>query len=255
MRNLISSQRRSTEKRAALVTGASRGIGFAIAERLADEGFDLTISARNDERLVNAAVLLRERGGRVEVQRADMAVEDDVIALADAHLRSFDRMDVLVLAAGIGGSGELATYPLSRLDVQMSVNLRGPFLLVQRLLPLLRATSASAPVQGSRIIAVASITGVVSEANLAAYGASKAAMISLCESITAAEGSLGVQATAISPGFVDTDMTSWVRHVEAAAMIRVTDIAEMTVAITRLSRNAAIKNVIITRPGAAMWRP
>ena len=244
-----------TVRRVGLVTGASGGIGRAIAERLAAEGFDLTISARKSGPLDVAAVRLRRLGGRVESVSADMGDEDQVLALAESHVQTHGRLDVLVMAAGTGSAGGWETYPRRLLDAQISVNLRGPFVLVQRLLSTLRASAAAWPDLGAKIIAIASLTGVVSEPDLAAYGATKAALISLCESLTLAEGANGVLATALSPGYVDTDMTEWVRdRIDPSMMIKTTDVAELVVALCRLSRNAAVPNVVLTRPGERLWR-
>lgn len=241
--------------RTALVTGGSRGIGRAIAAGLAAAGYDLTISGRNQEALDAAAVQLRASGGQVRVIAANMADPEDVKALANAQLSLAHALDVLVIAAGAGIAGTLEDYPLRRLDAQVSVNLRAPFQLVQCLLPALRAAAIDEPHPGAKIIAIASITGTASEPGLAAYGATKAALISLCESITASEGTAGVNATAISPGYVDTDMTAWIRdRLDPAEMIRVDDIAEIALAICRLSRYAAIPNIVVTRPGGNLWR-
>jgi NAD(P)-dependent dehydrogenase (short-subunit alcohol dehydrogenase family) len=80
-------------------------------------------------------------------------------------------------------------------------------------------------------------------------------MISLCESITVAEGASGVTATAISPGYVDTDMTTWVHdRIPAETMIRTSDVAEMALSITRLSSYAVVPNVVVARPGSEVWR-
>ncbi|TKA04624.1 SDR family NAD(P)-dependent oxidoreductase [Actinacidiphila oryziradicis] len=244
-----------TVRRTALVTGASRGIGRAIAQRLAAEGFDLTVSARADRPLKDTAHELRAYGNRVESVSADMADETQVQALADAHLERYERLDALVLAAGMGAGGELADYPLHRLDTMMTVNLRAPFQMVQRLLPALRTAGSSPSGLGAKVIAIASITGVASEPGLAAYGATKAALISLCESITVAEGAAGVSATALSPGYVDTDMTAWVHdRIDPAEMIRTDDIAELALAICRLSRHAAVPNIVVSRAGGPLWR-
>jgi 3-oxoacyl-[acyl-carrier protein] reductase len=245
-----------TGRRAALVTGASRGIGRAVAGRLVEDGFDVTISARSEDDLAVVAQKLSGRGPEVAVSAADMSVEEQILALADAHVARFGRLDALVIGAGVGMGGPLETFPLRRLDVQFGVNVRGPLTLVQRLLPILRATALHSPETGCRIIAVASITGVVSAEGLAAYGLTKAALISLCESITLEEGAHGVNATAISPGYVDTSMSEWVHDdIDPSTMIRPSDVAELAAALCRLSRYAAVPNVVITRPGKQLWRP
>lgn len=242
-------------KRVALVTGASRGIGRAIAQRLVADDFDMTISARRPDTLETAVDELRVPGIKIVAVPADMASEADVAALADTHMENFGKLDLLVLCAGIGSAGELADYPIHRFDKQINVNLRSPFLLVQRLLPTLRSTAALEVERGAKIVALSSIAGMAAEPDLAAYGASKAALISLCESIIVGEAAHGVTATAISPGYVDTDMSDWVHdRVAAEVMIRASDIAELVSALARLSRFAAVPNIAVTRPGEQLWR-
>lgn len=240
---------------AALVTGASRGIGLGIARRLADAGYDLTIAARNAERLDEAANTLSSAGGSVHPVPADMAVEDDVRRLAAEHAQRHGRLDVLVIGAGVGSSGALEETTKKRYDLQFDVNVRAAFVLLQTSLPLLRKTAAANPEHGAKVIALASITGVAAEPTLAVYGATKAALISLCRSVNAEESAHGVSATAICPGYVDTDMTAWMRdRLEPHQMIRVDDIAELAVSVTRLSASAVVPELVVTRPGPQLWR-
>jgi 3-oxoacyl-[acyl-carrier protein] reductase len=242
-------------RRVALVTGSSRGIGLAIAEQLAADGFDLTLSARHEDRLVDAADRLRQTGGDVQAVTGDMSIDDDVIALSQAHIGHFDRLDLLVLCAGSGSAGIFEEYPMRKFDKQMALHVRSPMLLTQQLLPTLRRTAVVEELTGAKIVALSSIAGVVAEPELAAYGASKAALISLCESITVAEVATGVTATAISPGYVDTDMASWAHdRVAPEVMIRASDIAVLVSAIARLTRHAVIPNIVVTRPGTSLWR-
>jgi 3-oxoacyl-[acyl-carrier protein] reductase len=239
----------------ALVTGASRGIGRAIAQQMVDDGFDLTVSARKPDTLELAAGELRSRGCRVLAVPADLASESDVDTIAARHLEHFDHLDLLVLCAGLGIAGELSSYPLRKFDTQFTVNVRSHLQLIQLLLPTLRATATLEAEVGTKIVAITSITGMVAEPDLAVYGASKAALIALCESINVAESKSGVTATSIAPGYVDTDMSEWVQdRIDPSTMIRAHDIAVLTSALARLSRYAAVPNIAVTRPGDQLWR-
>jgi 3-oxoacyl-[acyl-carrier protein] reductase len=151
--------------------------------------------------------------------------------------------------------GPIESTKWSRLDKQLDVNLRSPFRLIARCLPAMRETARSNPAVGARIIAIASITGLVAEPGMSAYGATKAALISLCETVNVEASADGVSATAICPGYVDTDMTEWVRdRIPAASMITVDDVAELAVSLTRLSANAVVPQLAIVRPGPTIWR-
>jgi short-subunit dehydrogenase len=244
----------ATARRAALVTGASRGIGAVIAARLAAAGWDLTVSARSAGPLeALAGELTAAHGVRVRAVVADMALEADVTALAGAHAAAFDRVDALVLNAGMGAIGPVADFPARRFDKLYAVNVRSAFVLVQALLPLLRATAAGGG--AAKVIAVASMTGLAGEPLNSAYGASKAALTSLCETLNTEESLSGVSATAVCPGYVATDMTASLSdQVAPADMIDAADVAEVVVGLTRLSRSVVVPVVPMTRPGPHLWR-
>ena len=241
--------------RTAIVTGASRGIGRAIAGRLADDGWELLVSARGGQGLNEAVAALSKSGAAVRGVPADMGNPADVEALARAHYQGGSELDLLVLAAGVGSGGRIDGYPIQRLDRQFAVNVRAPFQLVSLLLPALRAAAQRRPELGARVVAMSSITGHAAESGLAAYGATKAALTRFCETITTEEGGNGVLATAVAPGYVDTDMAAWVHEsVPPEQMMKTSDIAELTLAITRLSRWAAVPSIVMTRPGPNLHR-
>ena len=171
----------------ALVTGASRGIGHGIARHLASQGWSLTVNARDRDRLRNVADELTQLGATVTTVDGDMAEEATLDAAVAAHAQAYGSINALVLAAGVGTAGPIDGYPARRLDKQFAVNFRAPFVLVARSLPLLRAGAAADPDRGGRIIALSSIEGTYPEPGLAAYGASKAALISLMKSVNAEE--------------------------------------------------------------------
>jgi 3-oxoacyl-[acyl-carrier protein] reductase len=237
----------------AMITGAAGGIGRAIAGRLAAAGYRLTLSGRDEAALGKLAGDLAG-GAEPQVVPADMGREDDIRALAGAHADRFGSLDLLVLSAGTGTSGRIAEYPMRRFDRQMTVNVRGPFALVQECLPALRRAAAARPDRGSRVAAIASMAGIASEPGLAAYGAAKAALISLCQSVNAEESAAGVTATAIAPGYVDTEMSAWVHdRIDPGQMIPPGDIAELVLALAQLSARSVIPLIAISRAGETHW--
>src|SRR5690606_16011933 len=149
-------------------------------------------------------------------------------------------MDVLVLNAGVGTAGPIDSLPIRRLDRSIEVNLASTFILVQHSLPLLRAAAAH-PERGAKVIALSSITGVYAEPGLAAYGATKAGLISSMETLNSEESGRGVTATAISPGYVDTDMSAWVTEsIPAHSMIPVSDVVAVVDMLLALSPRTSV---------------
>lgn len=240
---------------AALITGASRGIGLGIARMLAGQGYGLTITARGQERLDAVTAELRDLGADdVVTVAADLGNEDAPDAIAAAHAARFDRLDALILNAGVGSAGKIAEFPMKRYDKTFAVDVRAPFMLLQQCLPLLRTTAADSP-RGARVIALGSITGVYAEPGLAAYGAAKAAMNSLIETLNVEESGAGISGTAIAPAFVDTDMSAWTREsVPQESMLGVQDIVEIAAMLLRLSRQAVIPKIVVGRAGTDGYR-
>ncbi|WP_068279011.1 SDR family NAD(P)-dependent oxidoreductase [Aldersonia kunmingensis] len=238
--------------RSALITGASRGIGLAIATRLANSGYGLTISARGAEALEVAAKSLREAGApEVVVVPADMSDPESGDALVAAHTEAFGDMNALILNAGVGTAGPIAEFPQRRFDKTVAVNFTAPFALIQRALPLLRAAAAKDARRGSKVVAISSITGEYAEPTMAAYGATKAALTSLIETMNMEESGNGVSGCSIAPAFVDTDMTDWIKDkIPAEQMIDVEDISELVEALLKLSAQAVVPKIVVSRAGA-----
>jgi 3-oxoacyl-[acyl-carrier protein] reductase len=240
--------------RSALVTGASRGIGLGIARSLARQGHGLTITARDAAVLESVAADLLSLGApRVRAVAADLADREAPQQIVDQHAAEFGSMAVLVLNAGVGTAGAIGDYSMKRFDKTVDVNFRAPFDLLQRALPLLRTGARAHPDRGSKVIALSSLTGVYAEAGLAAYGATKAAMLSLVETLNAEESADGVSGTALAPGYVETDMSAWIQDkIPANTMIRVADIVELVDGVLHLSSRAVVSTVVITRAGAGI---
>lgn len=244
------------ELRTALVTGATRGIGLGVSRHLAELGFGLTITARGGEALEHARRDLVDRGAdEVLTVVSEASDADSVTRVVDAHADRFATMSTLVLAAGVGSAGPVADYPLARWDKQFAVNVRAAFVAVGRALPLLRQAASADVAHGARVIALSSIGGVYPEPGLAAYGASKAALISLCRSLNEEESVNGVTATAISPAYVDTDMSAWVHdEVPPEAMIPVSDVVALVGTLVQLSGRSVVPHLVVSRAGASGYR-
>jgi short-subunit dehydrogenase len=106
-----------------------------------------------------------------------------------------------------------------------------------------------------KIVAIASVTAYAPEPGLAAYAASKAALIALCEAVNTEASVDGVAATAICPGYVDTDMSTWVHEqIAPESMVTSDDVAELVLALTRTSRRAVVPHLPVVRAGTALWR-
>jgi NAD(P)-dependent dehydrogenase (short-subunit alcohol dehydrogenase family) len=219
---------------AALVTGGSSGIGLAIARLLRDRGYEVTISARTRERLDAAA---REVGAHAV--QANVAKAEECGRLVAEHRERFERLDVLVNCAGVGIGGSIADLQTKHWDLQFAVNVRGAFLVTREALPLLRAARGW-------IVNVSSIAGTIAAPGLAAYGASKAALISLTKSLNAELEPDGVRVCALCPGFVDTPMAAWT-GMESEEMIQPEDCAEVVGMLLSLSPRARVPQIVIER--------
>ena len=186
---------------------------------------------------------------------ADMSNPADVEALARAQYHGRGELDLLVLAAGVGSGGRIEGYKLNRLDLQFAVNVRAPFQLVSLLLPALRRRPRATRRSARALSPSARSPGRRPNPAWPPTAATKAALTLLCETITSEEGVNGVLATAIAPGYVDTDMAAWVHEsIPPDQMMKTSDIAELTLSLTRLSRWAAVPAIVMTRPGPNLHR-
>jgi len=236
--------------RAALVTGGSSGIGLEIARALGSEGYAVTLSARRPDKLAHAAAGLRDADMDIHAVPADMAIEDDVTALARAHGGRYGRLDVLVNNAGVGVGGAIEGHPTPKLDLQLAVNLRAVYLMTRECIPLLRAAGAE---HGKALIVnMSSVTGKVGEPGLAAYSATKAALIGFTQAAQGELAGAGVQATALCPGFVDTAMSDWVEGVSKEEMIKPADIAEAVLFLLRTSPACRVPEIELARAGGRL---
>jgi short-subunit dehydrogenase len=234
--------------RAAIVTGASRGIGYAIARVLGEEGYGLTLTSRKPEGLEKAAQELREQGLEVEARAANMADEEGIREVVRAHEQRFGRLDVLVNNAGVGIGAAAGEQQTKFVDMQLDVNLRAIVIFYRECLGLLRA--AGAEHGGAQVVNLASIAGKSPQPWLSVYSATKAAVVAYTQAMNKELNGEGIKSTAFCPGFVNTDMTDFVKGtVPAEEMIRPEDISEAVRFLLSVSPACVVPEIIFQRPG------
>jgi short-subunit dehydrogenase len=234
--------------RAAIVTGASRGIGLALARALGEEGYGLTISARKPDSLERTAHELREQGFEVEYLAANMADEEAISEVVRLHRDHFGRLDVLVNNAGVGIGAQAGEQQTKYVDLQLGVNLRAIVLFYRECLDLLRA--AGAEHGNALVVNLASIAGKSPQPWLSVYSATKAAVVAYTQAMNKELNGDGVKSVAFCPGFVDTDMTDFVKEsVPPDKMLRPEDMGEALRFLLRVSPACVIPEIIFQRPG------
>jgi 3-oxoacyl-[acyl-carrier protein] reductase len=200
------------QNKTALVTGASRGIGRATALVLARGGAHVLVHyGRSTQEAESLVAEIQTKGGRADAISADLGTPDGASLLAK-QVRSTvgDRVDVVVLNAGISKSARIADYTLEDFDSLYATNVRGPFFLVQQLLPVLG--------EGSSIVVISSLgaRSVVGKSGLEnpsilAYASTKGALETLVKNWAAILGLSGIRVNAVAPGVIDTDMSNFTK--------------------------------------------
>ncbi|HEY6580594.1 MAG TPA: 3-oxoacyl-[acyl-carrier-protein] reductase [Rubrobacter sp.] len=190
------------EGRVAIVTGGGRGIGRAVAVRLANEGADVAISYRsNDETAESAAEEVRAAGVRCEIFKGDVASAGDVEALIKGVTEVFGRIDILVNNAGLTRDNLMMRMKEEEFDDVIGTNLKGTYLCTKAVLrPMIRA-------RWGRIVNVSSVVGLVGNAGQANYAASKAGINGFTKSVAREVAQRGITANVVAPGYVETELT------------------------------------------------
>ncbi len=235
-------------ERAAIVTGASRGIGLAIARMLGEEGYGLTLTARKPEPLEQTARELSEQGIEVEHRAANMSDEEGIRGVVQAHRERFGRLDVLVNNAGVGIGAAAHEHQTKYIDMQLSVNLRAIVLFYRECAELLRA--AGSEHRSALVVNLASIAGKSPQPWLSVYSATKAAVVAYTQAMNKELNGDGIKSLALCPGFVDTDMTEFVKStVPAEEMLRPEDLSEAVRFMLRVSPACVVPEIVFQRPG------
>jgi NAD(P)-dependent dehydrogenase (short-subunit alcohol dehydrogenase family) len=239
-------------ERAALITGGSSGIGFAIARMLGkDLGYALTVNGRRPDKLEAAVKQLTDDGIEATAAPGNMADEDSIKQVVAQHRDKYGRMDVLINNAGVGIGAPIAEAETKKLDMQIGVNLRGVYLILRESIPMLK--EAGHEHKKALVVNTASIAGKYGQAWLSMYSATKFAVVGLSQSAHRELAEDGIQVTAFCPGFVDTPMTDWTEgNVSKDEMIQPEDIAEAVRFLLSTSPACIVPEIQFIRPGDTM---
>lgn len=216
--------------RVAMVSGAGRGIGRAVVERLLASGFRVSAGVRDARGLAPS--------DRLHVQKYDAESVESAAAWVDAAVARFGRLDALVNAAGINPVFTVTDEDETALDALWAVNVKGPLRLTRLALPHLRASGEG------RVVNLSSLSGKRVANASAGYAMSKFAVVALTHAIRREGWADGVRATALCPGFVDTDMTA-AANFPRGQMTRPADLAVLAEMLLLLPGNAVVAELLV----------
>lgn len=205
------------KEKAILVTGASRGIGASIAQRLGEAGawVGVTYTGSSEKSAASAREVcgkIESSGGRALAIALDVGQEEQVAAAVDGFVKHFGRMDGLVNNAGVAIDQLVMRYKSDDWTKLMDINLKGAFLMSKAALrPLMKAG-------GGSIVMMSSVVGEMGNAGQVPYSASKAGLIGMTKSLAREVGSRQIRVNAIAPGFIETDMTHALNDTQKAAL-------------------------------------
>jgi len=227
----------SPQGRVVLISGASRGIGRALAETLYAKGYSLSLGARDPNALAKLTAPMDP--ARVHMAFYDAQDSASHAAWVDLALERYGRIDVLVNNAGIGVDFTLRTGDEAALDEIWAVNCKAPLGMIRLALPHLEASGAG------RVINVASLSGKRVRNDNVAYNMSKFAVMALTHATRRIGWEKGVRATALCPSFVNTDMVAGTDKIAPADMIQPTDLAELAATVIALPNSASVAELLV----------
>ncbi len=237
---------KSLQGTVALLTGASGGIGSAIARRFAEDGIDLVLCGRDAEKLQQTADQVKEFGVRTMIWQGDLTEDGAAEACVQAVTAQFGQLDILVNNAGMALSCPFEQTSAAQFDKIMALNVRAPYFLCQAALPALRKS------QRPTIINIASVVGHKGYPLQSAYAASKHALVGMTKSLANEVYEEGIRVHIIAPGAVYTDMVKIARpDLTSEGMILAEDVAEAAAFFVEHRTNAVIDEIQIHRAGKA----
>jgi len=228
---------------AAVITGASSGIGRAIALALAELGATVCLVGRRLEALEEAAETAKKMSPRVLVHQADLALEENIQSLGGRLKEEGGRVDILVHSAGTISLGEIETSSAKNFDRQYAVNMRAPYVLTQALLAMIRAARG-------QIVFINSTAGRVAGPGGAQYAATKHALKAMADSLRDEVNTGGIRVLSVFPGRTATPMQAMVHEVEGKSynpeiLLQPEDVASVVINTLNLPRSAEVTDIYI----------
>jgi 3-oxoacyl-[acyl-carrier protein] reductase len=231
----------------ALVTGAGRGIGRAIALLLAESGCRVVLAARSRDQLDEVKSAVQGKNGDAYSVPTDLTHDDEIVRLVDSAREKWGGVDILINNAGWGKRAPVARAKIEDWDQTLRLNLRAPMLLAHLLVPHMVSKGEGA------VINIGSVSGKSGEANGAAYSASKFGLIGFTQSLYEEVREYGIKVAVILPGFVDTPLIPANRQIDRSKMIRPEDIAH-TVHFVLTAPDTCCPVEITVRPQKSPYR-
>jgi len=238
---------KSLTGKVAIVTGAGRGIGRAIALALSRAGARVVLAARSEAELRSVAEEIRGGNGDALVLPTDVTRDEELDRLVQRTLKEWASIDILVNNAGWGKTAPVLNSKTEDLDRTLQVNLRAPMVLSRLVLP------AMLEKKGGAIINIGSISAKAGQANTAAYSASKFGLLGFTQSLFEEVREYGIKVSVIHPGFVDTPLIPQNKRVDRSKMIRPEDIAETVLFVLSSPPNSCPVEITV-RPQQSPYR-
>jgi 3-oxoacyl-[acyl-carrier protein] reductase len=236
------------EGRVAIVTGASRGIGRAIALTLADHGARVSLAARHEPALRAVGAEIEAGGGQAACFPTDVSREPEVVRLVQDTVARFGRLDIVVNNAGLGIFRPLTEMTAEQWDSVMAVNARGPFLLCREAIPYLKQQPQSF------IVNISSVVGIKGYANQAAYSASKHALMGMSAALAKEVQPDGIRVHALCPGGVDTPLVRQARpDLDPSVLMKPQEIADLVLFLVTRQGNAVVDQMYVRRAASTPW--
>jgi len=227
----------------AVITGASSGIGKAIAQGLAKEGAHLCIVGRKEEKLEVVANYIKKISGKVSFYIADLGIDEDIYRLITSLQTEFEGIDILIHSAGVISMGYVEQLPVEDFDWQYRINLRAPYCLTQALLPMLRS-------RRGQIVFINSTSGLVAKSGLAQYSATKHALKAIADSLRAEVNEDGLRVISIFPGRTATPMQETVfkaegRKYSTDKLMLPEDVSKLVLETLKLPKTAEVTDLMV----------